>query len=101
MGDSDWNDGNAKCFGMLIDGRAQPTGIRQRGEDATVMIVVNSYHDGVAFTVPECPGGNQWLRLIDTNLAEDVEKVRVTSGDVYEVTGRSLLVFALQPAPAA
>ena len=35
MEDQHWGDGNMKCFGMLIDGRAQPTGIHKRGEDAT------------------------------------------------------------------
>ena len=30
-----WQDGNAKCFGMLLDGRAQETGIKRRGSDAT------------------------------------------------------------------
>ena len=30
----EWDDGMG-CFGMLMDGRAQPTGIRKRGQDAT------------------------------------------------------------------
>ena len=34
-----------RCFGMLIDGRAQPTGIRKRGEDATLLLVLNAWHD--------------------------------------------------------
>ena len=29
----DWDDGNMQCFGMLMDGRAQATGIRQRGPE--------------------------------------------------------------------
>ena len=33
----DWRDAATRCFGMLIDGRAQPTGIRQRGKDATML----------------------------------------------------------------
>ena len=27
MTDENWADGDAPCFGMLMDGRAQPTGI--------------------------------------------------------------------------
>ncbi len=27
----DWSDAGMRCFGMLIDGRARPTGVRQRG----------------------------------------------------------------------
>ena len=34
-----WEDGNARCFGMLLDGRAQATGIRGRGCDATLLLV--------------------------------------------------------------
>jgi len=97
MGEKDWADGNAKCFGMLIDGRAQPTGIRQRGEDATVLIIFNAHHDVVVFTLPACPGGSNWLRVIDTNVDDNSDKVIVATGETYEATCRSLLVFALQP----
>ena len=58
---------------MLMDGRAQPTGIRRRGEDATLLMVLNAYHDLVGFTLPETAGGSRWSLLIDTNLAEDAE----------------------------
>jgi len=101
MQSGDWADNNAKCVGMLIDGRAQPTGIRQRGADATVLIVLNAHHDLVSFTLPECPGGHSWLRVIDTNLDDDAEEATVETGATYDVTGRSLLVFALQPEAAA
>ena len=80
---------------MLMDGRAQPTGIRKRGEDATMLMVFNAYHDLVGFTLPETAGGSQWQLLIDTNLAEDAEMGTFTTGAVYGVTGRSLLLFAL------
>jgi len=43
---------------MLMDGRAQPTGIRKRGEDATLLMVLNAYHDLVEFSLPETPGGS-------------------------------------------
>ena len=48
-----WDDGNARCFGMLLDGRAQETGIRRRGSDATLLLVVNAHFDVVNFTLPE------------------------------------------------
>ena len=95
MKPEDWGDMNMECFGMLMDGRAQPTGIRKRGEDATLLMVLNAYHDLVGFTLPETAGGSQWQLLIDTNLAEDAEMGTFTTGAVYGVTGRSLLLFAL------
>jgi glycogen operon protein len=83
---------------MLMDGRAQPTGIRRRGADATMLLVLNAYHDLVEFTLPEIPGGRTWSLLVDTNLPGDPEAdANFETGDKYGVTGRSLLLFALQP----
>jgi isoamylase len=42
MQERQWKDADMKCFGMLIDGRAQMTGIRKRGDNATVLLVLNS-----------------------------------------------------------
>ena len=63
------------CFGMLLDGRAQATGIRQRGQDATILIVFNAYHDVVQFTLPGGDDNAHWLLMIDTNQA-DAETTR-------------------------
>jgi isoamylase len=92
-----WGDTNMRCFGMLLDGRAQVTGIRQRGKQATLLIVINDHHDLVEFTLPECPGGDTWSLLIDTNITDNSEKGCFKVGDSYEVTARSLLLFALDP----
>jgi isoamylase len=97
MDDNDWGEASMRCFGMLMDGRAQPSGIRQRGTDITLLTVMNAYHDVVVFTLPECPGGTEWERMIDTNLTEDVAPEAFPTGHGYEVTGRSLLLFALRP----
>jgi glycogen operon protein len=93
-----WGDTNMRCFGMLLDGRAQVTGIRQRGKQATLLIVVNDYHDLVEFTLPACPGGDTWSLLIDTNVADNSEKGCFKVADSYGVTARSLLLFALESA---
>ena len=52
---------------MLLDGRAQETGIRRVGSDSTLLIVMNSHTEIVPFTLPEALGGSRWVRLIDTN----------------------------------
>jgi glycogen operon protein len=93
-----WSDTSMGCFGMLMDGRAQPTGIRKRGEDATLLMALNRCHDLVEFALPETAGGWHWQLLIDTNLPETREMGRFTTGEVYGVTGRSLLLFALDDA---
>jgi glycogen operon protein len=85
-----------QCFGMLLDGRAQPTGIKQRGMDSTLLIVLNAYHDLVNFTLPGHAGDELWELLIDTNVEDTLAKTNYAKGDVYGVTGRSLLLLRLR-----
>jgi glycogen operon protein len=98
MQEADWLDPNTRCFGMLMDGRAQVTGIRQRGHDATLLWVLNAHHDVVMFALPESPGGDRWGRLIDTNLEGDTQIPAFPHGTQYEVTARSCVLFVLQTA---
>ncbi|PPQ34049.1 glycogen debranching protein GlgX [Rhodopila globiformis] len=92
-----WEDAHARCFGMLLDGRAQATGIKAPALDATVLLVLNAYHDVVTFMLPEVVGGTIWRRLLDTNIPDDNSHASFRTGDGYEVTGRSLVLFALEP----
>jgi isoamylase len=94
MQTSDWGDGKMRCFGMLIDGRAQTSGIKRRASDVTLLIVLNGYYDSVKFTLPEFVGGDQWLTFIYTNDPERSEASALKTGDKYEVAGRSLLLLA-------
>jgi isoamylase len=101
MKDANWGDAGMRCFGMLMDGRAQTTGIRQRGHDATLLLVINDHFDMVNFTMPECVGGCQWRLLFDTNLETIAKKnsaklPEYNPGDQYEVTARSLLLFVME-----
>jgi len=80
---------------MLLDGRAQETGIRRRGELATLLIIFNPWHDVVKFTLPGAPEGSGWTLLADTNFPDAKEEPQFKIGHVYEVTGRSLLLFRL------
>src|SRR5216683_2332175 len=96
----EWGDAGMRCFGMLMDGRAQATGIRQRGQDATLLLVLNAHYDLVRFVMPDAAGGGSWTRLIDTNIPDDESAVHFKAGDPYDVTARSLLLFALERAAA-
>jgi glycogen operon protein len=91
-----WQDGNARCLGLLLDGRAQPTGIRRAGTDKTLLIVLNAYHDVVTFNLPAVVGGVDWICLVDTNRPDAEEPPRYPFEHPYEVTGRSFLLFELQ-----
>ncbi|HEY3729968.1 MAG TPA: glycogen debranching protein GlgX [Steroidobacteraceae bacterium] len=95
MQSDDWGDTNMRCFGMLMDGRARPTGVRQRGTEATMLLVLNAHHDRVQFTLPSSPGGEIWSVVLDTNMPDSQASASVASGQQYAVTARSLLLFAL------
>ncbi len=96
MEDEHWGDSNMRCFGMLMDGRAQPTGIMKRGGDATLLMVINGFSDVVDFTLPESYGGDDWALLLDTNIEENDPAGNFKTGECYKVTGRSVLLFALK-----
>ena len=89
-----WTDDNARCFGMLLDGRAQETGVKRRGSDATLLLIYNAHFDVVNFTLPAVPEGHNWLALIDTN-QPDAQLQSFPFGHVYAVTGRSMLALGL------
>ena len=84
-----------RCFGMLLDGRAQDTGIAARtGRDAA---------HGLQRPSRRCPvhaaGGRRrhhWLGLIDT--AQPEAPPATHSFGTYDITGRSLCAFALEGA---
>jgi glycogen operon protein len=98
MTEEQWKDNLMLCFGMVLDGRAQPTGIRQRGQDATLLLIFNAYHDVVKFTLPEFGEDAHWTLMIDTNIPDLAGNPRADfePKHEYQITGRSLLVFQLK-----
>ncbi|WP_395605107.1 glycogen debranching protein GlgX [Pseudomonas sp. B16120] len=91
-----WEDSQGRCLGMLMDGRAQETGIRRAGADATLLLVVNAHHDQVNFRLPPVPEGEFWTCLLDTNDPAVRGQERFDFEHEYAVTARSLLLFELQ-----
>lgn len=98
MSTEQWEDAHGRALAMVLDGRAQPSGIRKRGDDATLMVIVNAHHDVVNFTLPEVPDGEYWTCLIDTNCEEVDQTERLEPDQQYMVTGRSFLLFELHRA---
>jgi isoamylase len=93
MEQSDWDSSWAKCFGMMLDGRCRKTAMARHSGDDTVLIVMNSYEDGVNFKLPHTSAGSSWLLLLDTKAADVAPEQRFDFDSLYEATGRSLLVF--------
>jgi isoamylase len=94
MHDENWN--TERCFGMLIDGRAQPTGLKRRGSDATLLIVLNGGHANATFAIPATVGSEYWSLCVDSDGSPTRPAKVFKSGDKYEVPARSLQVFELR-----
>lgn len=97
MTEEQWLDDSARCMGMLMDGRAQPTGIRRSGADATLLLVINAHHEALDFRLPEVAQGSGWTCLLDTDKPDSRALEAHVFGSEYTVTSRSLLLFELQP----
>jgi glycogen operon protein len=95
MSDEAWENG-LRCFGMLLDGRGQATGIKRRGSDATLLMVFNAHHESVEFTLPTCYEAEGWKRLFDTTDPK-LDASQLEIGAVYEVSERSMLLFERVP----
>ena len=91
----DWQDPALACLGMLIDGRAQATGIKRPGADTTMLLLMNAHPHPVAFALPPATGGKGWHRLLDTAAPERLTEELFPIFAPYEVPSRTLLVFAL------
>jgi glycogen operon protein len=91
-----WMDPVARCIGVLLNGQAGPT-IGSHGapiEDDLLLVILNSHHDVVEFTLPQIPIEGQWTRLIDT-AAPEAELETLAQGAVLPITGRSVTVLSL------
>jgi len=97
MTPENWRDPNARCIGVLLDGRAQETGIRRVGSDSTLLLILNAHDDVVPFALPEAVGGSEWVRLIDTAEGPADAGRKCPFGHAFDVTGRSLVLFILRP----
>ena len=101
MESENWDDPAAKCMGLILDGRAQTSGLRKRGIDRTLLLIVNGAHTVVDFTLPEVAGGSEWRLVIDTNQPDLEGEPQFAFGQAYTVTARSLLLLELEQNPVS
>ena len=91
-----WRNSVSRALGVILDGRAQPTGIRKKGSDITLFMALNAYHESVRFTLPKVVGGRKWRCLLDSDM-DMLEGRTMQIKTQYDVPGRSLHLFELVP----
>jgi isoamylase len=94
MESDQWHDGNARSVQMLLDGRAQATGIRKKGSDLSLLLMFNAHHEPVTFTFPGISGG-VWKLLIETS---DIDRQHpyLEFSPTHELLGRSLALWEIR-----
>jgi glycogen operon protein len=95
MTGEDWHNPATRCFGMLLDGRAQTTGIRQRGKEATLLVAINGLPGPAGFILPECFGAGGWRLLFATDRPR-FGRETFQVGEMCGLTDRSLALFGLE-----
>ena len=90
-----WNDPATRCFGMLMDGRAQATGIPRPASDATLLWLLNAHHEAVSFVTPRVTGGRRWAGLFDTATPARAREHTWRMGEAITLAARSTQLLAL------
>ncbi len=92
-----WADGHLRSFSLLLDGRAQPSGVVRIGEDVTVLLLFNGWQDAIELKLPDQAGAVSWLLRVDTtDPAMGTHDARFKPGATYLATGRSLCLFVAE-----
>jgi isoamylase len=60
-------------------------------------LILNAHHEDIAFTLPEVVGGTSWRCLLDTNIPDDSLDRCYETGELIDITGRSMILLALEP----
>ncbi|RYY76167.1 MAG: glycogen debranching enzyme GlgX [Gammaproteobacteria bacterium] len=95
MNDELWSTTPVSCLGIILDGRAQTSGIHRRGCDTTLLIIFNAHHEGINFTLPEVVQGCCWLRLLDTSNPDGELNDVHNFGEDFCAHDRSVILFKL------
>ncbi len=91
-----WVDGNARSMQVLLDGRAQPTGIRQKGSDRTLLMMLNAHHEAITFVFPSSFRGSVWKLLVETAQIDRMVDPHLEFGTEYELPARSLALWEIR-----
>ncbi len=96
MRSEQWQDGNARTLQMLLDGRSQPTGIRQKGSDRTLLLMLNAHHEPIDFVFPKAFQGSVWKLLIETAQVERLASPHLEFSASHSLAGRSLALWEIR-----
>jgi len=95
MTEDEWNSKWIRSIGLMFNGETLNVVDDVMGRpviDDTFLILINSYHEGVEFTIPKSPHDLGWIAVLDTANAEEPFKDEIVNSSRI-LTGRSLVLL--------
>ena len=95
MTDQEWTHDFARCLGVFLGGESMQERDR-RGQpihDDNVLLLFNSHHEAIPFSLPVLCEGCFWQGVLDTSIASGVSGSPLQNGNSYLLLGRSLALL--------
>ena len=94
LSEQHWDDEGNRSIGLMLNGKTlgYPDEEGKTIEDDSFLILINAYHEGVEFKVPDPPNGNPWKFCMRTENIDD-PFADEDLGDKVIVGGRSLVLL--------
>ena len=92
MTEQDWRFPNSRFLSYVL-------AADERGQ-SPLFLVFNAAPEDIAFTLPKAPGGDHWMKVLDTS-SEAPKSETHAAGTRLIARGRSVLVFSGAVPPAA
>ena len=99
MAEEHWEQGHAKSLGIYLNGSAIPNP-NPRAEPVTdddFYVMINAYHEALAFRLPGEEWGRSWVRVLDTSTVRRGGVQALAPGESLEVEARALVVLRRDP----
>src|SRR4051794_24559165 len=97
MTDDERNNTFARSLGVSLTGEAlpDPDARGERLTDDSFYILFNAHYEPIAFTLPTCPWGERWAKVIDTNepVPDFRDRTELRAGEQIEVQAYSVIVL--------
>ncbi|UKE71895.1 glycogen debranching protein GlgX [Xanthomonas graminis] len=95
MEEAHWNEAGARAIGLVLEGKAQTSGVKELANDDTLLIVINAYHEGVNFVLPSAEEALHWKLVLSTDETLQVDAMPAGASD-FLAPPRSVSVFEYQ-----
>ena len=94
MTQQEWHAGWIRCFGLWLNGRTldEVNAIGEPIQDDTFLVLFNSHHAPMRFTLPQPRPGTSWELCLDTRTAAPGKR-RLPARKYYQLIDRSMAIL--------